>query len=196
MNMFSGTVSRSIDPSDPALSLWVHQYRARRIAHVLCRIQQRLESRLLVNTGIQGLTDLGASGSRKNDRAAQIAAWQTVDESSEYATAREAEVLAVTEELKLLDAVPDVEATSLAGVVAKLEMIVGADREIDSPGDFPWPHIASVLRDLKAIAGDLQVDRPDRAAVRADLSRHWKAAASLLAALEEEDARERCDHAG
>jgi hypothetical protein len=61
----------------------------------------------------------------------------------------------MTEAIKFQGAIPDVEARSLAGIVAKLEMIVGADRDIGDPTNFPWPHIASVLRDLKAIAGDL-----------------------------------------
>ena len=38
------------------------------------------------------------------------------------------------------------------------DLIVAADREIDDPTDFPWPHLASVLRDLKAIAGDIPMD--------------------------------------
>lgn len=181
---------------DRALYLWSHQQRAHHVALLLCRIQQRLESRLLVNTGIPVLTDLVASGSGNSIRAAQIAAWQTVDGSPAFAVAREAEVLAVTEELKHLDAIPDVTATSLAGVVAKLEMIVGADREIDSPNDFPWPQIASVLRDMKAIVGDIGMNRPERATVRTDVARHWEAAAKLVAALEEEDALERCGQTG
>ncbi|MBE0564017.1 MAG: hypothetical protein IH622_24825, partial [Ochrobactrum anthropi] len=92
------------------------------------------------------------------------------------------------EELKLQDAIPEVVATSLAGVVAKLEMIVGADREIDDLVDFPWPHIASVLRDLKAIAGNMPAARPEREVVRADIARHWQAATRLVEALKEEDA--------
>jgi hypothetical protein len=30
---------------------------------------------------------------------------------------------------------------------------MGADREIGDPTDFPWPHIDSILRDLKKIVG-------------------------------------------
>jgi hypothetical protein len=37
--------------------------------------------------------------------------------------AGEAEVFAMTEALKLQDAIPDVAATSLVGVIAKLEMM-------------------------------------------------------------------------
>lgn len=141
---------------------------------------------MLVNPGIPVLTTNGKKGSRSRvDSERQPA------DADVYATAREAEVFAMTEALKLQDAIPEIAATSLAGVVAKLEMIVGADRDIGDPTDFPWPHIASVLRDLKALAGDLPAYRPDRAATRADVSRHWQAAAKLVAALNEEDVRER-----
>jgi hypothetical protein len=108
-----------------------------------------------------------------------------------YAVAREAEVFAMTEALKLQDAIPGIAATSLADIVAKLEIIVGADRDIDDPTDFPWPHIASVLRDLKAIAGELPAFQPDRAATRAQVARHWEAGAKLVVALKEEGALER-----
>jgi hypothetical protein len=112
------------------------------------------------------------------------------DAGADYAAAREAEVFAMTEALKFQDAIPNVAALSLAGIVAKLEMIVGADRDIGDPTDFPWPHITSVLRDLKAIAGNLPAFRSDRAVTRADVARHWKEAAKLVAALEAEEASE------
>ncbi|WP_284278825.1 hypothetical protein [Mesorhizobium huakuii] len=95
-----------------------------------------------------------------------------------------------TEALKLQDSIPDIAATSLIGVIAKLEMILGADRDIGDPTDFPWPHIASVLRDLKAIAGNLPVDRRSRERTRSDVAKHWESAVKLVAALEEEDAAE------
>lgn len=174
--------------TDPAFELWARQQRARHVALILCRLQQRLESRMLVNTGIPGLTVGAASEPRNHQRKAQIAAWHSARERVEHAVACEAEAFAVTEELKLQDAIPEVVATSLAGVVAKLEMIVGADREIDDLSDFPWPHLASVLRDLKAIAGDMSLDRPERAVVRADIARHRQAATRLVEALKEEDA--------
>ncbi|OBQ64473.1 hypothetical protein EFV37_20935 [Mesorhizobium loti] len=111
-------------------------------------------------------------------------------EGVQYAVAREAEVLAVTEALRLQDALPEVSALSLAGILAKLEVIVGADRDIGDPNDFPWPHIASVLRDLKAIAGDLQPYELDRLTTRADITRHLQQAAQLVDFVEAEEAAE------
>lgn len=162
--------------ADPAIELLIRWRRAQHVSTVLCRFQQRLEARMMVNSGIPVLT-AGVAISSSSDNLALAA---------DYAIAREAEVFAMTWALKHQDAIPETTALSLAGIVAKLEIIVDSDRDIDDPTDFPWPHLASVLRDLKAIAGDLPAYRPDRAATRADAARHWEAAAKLVAALEEE----------
>lgn len=167
---------------DDALELMNGWQMARYVSLVLCRAQQRLESRIMVNPGIRGLT--GDSLQRTKGRAKNI-----LGDPGAYAIAREAEVLAMTETLKLQDNIPQVTASSLAGVIAKLEMIVGADRDIGDPTDFPWPHIASVLRDLKAVAGELPPYRPDRASTRADAARYWQDACKLVRALADEDAR-------
>ncbi|TPJ78849.1 hypothetical protein FJ434_23520 [Mesorhizobium sp. B2-5-13] len=133
---------------------------------------------MMANTGIPVLT------------SGEPASWQMSVAASEtsaaYAVAREAEVFAMTEALKFQDAIPSVAALSLTGIIAKLDMIVGADRDIGDPTDFPWPHIASVLRDLKALAGDLPAYRPDRTITRADVARHWTEAIKLVTALSED----------
>jgi hypothetical protein len=162
--------------TDPALSLWTDWNRARHVSLVLCRVQQRLEAQMMVNPGIPVLID-GKPEMRRTSVAAS-------DADAEYAVAREAEVFAMTEALRFQDAIPSVAALSLAGIIAKLEMIVGADRDIGDPTDFPWPHIASVLRDLKEIAGGLPAYRSRRAVTRADVARHRKEAAKLVAAFE------------
>ncbi|PBB21002.1 hypothetical protein CK219_04990 [Mesorhizobium sp. WSM4313] len=135
---------------------------------------------MMASTGIQVLTS-GKSVSRRMQGA-------TPGARAEYEVACEAEVFAMTEALRFQDSIPGVTALSLAGIIAKLEMIVGADRDIGDPTDFPWPHIASVLRDLKALAGDLPAFRSARANTRADVALHWKEAAKLVAALELEEA--------
>jgi hypothetical protein len=170
--------SRSLDL---VLALWRQWQQARYVSLMLCRVQQRLEARMMVDTGIQVLT-AGASAPRRRSAA-------TSDAASQYAVACEAEALAMTEVLKIQDTIPDLSAASLLGIVAKLEMIVGADRDIGDPTDFPWPHIASVLRDLKAITGDLHHSRPDRRTTRADVARHWDQAANLTTALSHDDPR-------
>lgn len=166
---------------DPASGLWSEWQQARYASLLLCRVQQRLEARMMANTGIPVLTS-GESASWHMSVAAS-------ETSAEYAVAREAEVFAVTEVLKFQDAIPSVAALSLAGIIAKLDMIVGADRDIGDPTDFPWPHIASVLRDLKALAGDLPAYRPDRTITRAEVARHWSEAIKLVTALSEDSQR-------
>ncbi|WP_245276495.1 hypothetical protein [Mesorhizobium sp. L2C085B000] len=166
---------------DPASGLWSKWQQARYASLLLCRVQQRLEARMMANTGIPVLT-WGESAYWQMSVAASEA-------SAEYAVAREAEVFAMTEALKFQDAVPTVAALSLAGIIAKLDMIVGADRDIGDPTDFPWPHISSVLRDLKALAGDLPAYRPDRNITRADVARHWNEAIKLVTALSDEDSQ-------
>lgn len=173
---------------DPVLLLVSDWQMSRYVSTLLCRVQQRLESRMLVNPGIQVLaTD---SSARVQGQTSP-----TLGGPRDYAVAREAEVFAMTEALKLQDSIPEVAATSLIGVIAKLEMIVGADRDIGDPTDFPWPHITSVLRDLKAIAGGLRVGRRSRERTRSDVAKHWKSAVELVAALNEEDAAEQCGDA-
>jgi len=103
-----------------------------------------------------------------------------MDKKVGYSIACQAEVEAMTVALKLQDKIPHVQARSLLGVVAKLEIIAGADRDIDDPTDFPWPHIASVLDDLKKIAGSLPLERPVRSDVQADCRRYEAIAAALV----------------
>lgn len=108
--------------ADPAILLLQGWWRAQHVSHVLCRLQQRLERRVL-----------------------DAAAPNAMDEKVGYSIACQAEVEAATAALQLQDQIPLVQARSLLGIVAKLEIIAGADRDIDDPTDFPWPHIASVL---------------------------------------------------
>ncbi|WP_246676500.1 hypothetical protein [Mesorhizobium sp. B1-1-5] len=176
-------VSPALQAIDSALRLWSEWQGARYASLVLCRVQQRLESQIMVDPRIQGLT--ADSLTRVHDKTAR-----TLGGRREYAVAREAEVFAMTEALKFQDLVPEVAATSLAGIIAKLEMIVGADRDIGDPTDFPWPHISSVLRDLKSIAGSLPDGRRSRERTRSDVAKHWESAVKLVAALEEEGAAE------
>jgi hypothetical protein len=145
------------DEADPALALLQGWLRAQHVSHVLCRLQQRLERQVL-----------------------DAAASDAMDKKVGYSIACQAEVEATTAALKLQDKIPHVQARSLLGVVAKLEIIVGADRDIDDPTDFPWPHIASVLADLKEIAGSPPLERPQRTVVQADCRRYQAMAADLV----------------
>lgn len=143
--------------TDLAVALFQRWQRTQRASMILCRLQQRLERRVL-----------------------DAACPEAMDEKLGYSIAYQAEVEAATVALKLQDEVPYIQAQSLLGVVAKLEIIAGADRDIDDPTDFPWPHIASVLHDLKQIAGSPPMKRPDRSVVQADCRRYQAMAADLV----------------
>ncbi|MER9299939.1 hypothetical protein [Mesorhizobium sp. M0621] len=97
-----------------------------------------------------------------------------------YSIACQAEVEASTVALEIQDKLPHIRARSLLGVVAKLEIIFGADRDIDDPTDFPWPHIESILSDLKEVAGSVPLERPDRSILQADCRRYQAIAADLI----------------
>ncbi|AEH87040.1 hypothetical protein [Mesorhizobium opportunistum] len=153
----TANASESFDDKDPAILLLRGWLRAQHVSRVLCRLQQRLERRIL------DAVDPEAKGTKAG-----------------YSIACQAEVEATTAALKLQDKLPHIHAQSLLGVVAKLEVIAGADRDIDDPTDFPWPHIASVLADLKEIAGSLPLERPERTVVQADCRRYQAMAADLI----------------
>ncbi|PBB69288.1 hypothetical protein CK228_08795 [Mesorhizobium sp. WSM4312] len=142
---------------DPAILLLRDWLRAQRVSQVLCRLQQRLERRVLDAAGPEA-----------------------IDEKVGYTIAYQAEVEATTAALKLQDKLPRIPARSLLGIVAKLEIIAGADRDIDDPTDFPWPHIASVLDDLKKLAGSLPLERPDRSIVQEDCRSYQAIAADFV----------------
>ncbi len=145
------------EDTDPAILLQRGWSRAQHVSAVLCRFQQRLERRVLDAAGPEPM-----------------------DETVGYSIACQAEVEATTAVLKLQDKLPHVQAQSLLGVVAKLEIIADADRDIDDPTDFPWPHIASVLDDLKKIAGRLPSERPERSVVHADCRLYQEIATDLV----------------
>ncbi|OBQ75890.1 hypothetical protein EFV37_10830 [Mesorhizobium loti] len=151
------TASNRLPDADPPILLLRDWLRAQHVSRVLCRLQQRLERRYL-----------DARGSEAMDK--QVA----------YSIACQAEVESSTVALKLQDKLPQIRARSLLGVVAKLEIIAGADREIDDPTDFPWPHIASVLADLKEIAGSVPLERPERTVVQADCRLYQEIATDLI----------------
>ena len=141
-----------LDPCVVLLQDWEH---AHHMAVVLCRLQQRLEIRIR--------NALGASepdGGPENDEqntphasvlAARQARWDELDKKFGYTRARAAEAQAVEAEEEIFDAVAATPAQSLAGIAAKLSIIVGSGESMGDTSAFPWPQIQSVLADLKAL---------------------------------------------
>ncbi|NGN43503.1 hypothetical protein G6N74_20745 [Mesorhizobium sp. CGMCC 1.15528] len=129
---------RGCEPADPAVVLLNKWQEAHHVAHVLCRLQQRHETRLL-NT----------PASPAQDRV-------------DHAMARALEIDAMDAEQRLIDAVATTPAHSLSGVMAKLEMITGCSEADEDPSAFPWPQLRSVLADLREVAARDHACRTDK----------------------------------
>ena len=106
--------------SDPATVAWRKWRAAHTEAGRLCRHQQRLE------------TD------RKSGAAG----------NSDYAAALRAESEAGDRASGLLERLSRTPATSLAGVAAKLDSVLGEGQPSEDDVEFPWPQIRSALEDL------------------------------------------------
>ena len=161
---------------DPALLLWRQWKEANRTAAALCRAQQMLETQLLKTVGFPiAATDVetndregeGVGGEVEFPRrhqgpaeaslecvqgdpasAARQAKWDREDRRLGYSAALEAEMAVAEKEQELLDALMAAPATTLAGVAGKLEAIMCEGQPSEDSGEFPWPHIRSVLADL------------------------------------------------
>ena len=82
---------------------------------------------------------------------ARQAEWDRQDRRLGYSAALEAEVAAADKEQELLDALMAAPATTLAGVASKLEALLTEGQPSEDSGEFPWPHISSVLADLERL---------------------------------------------
>ncbi|KQU70112.1 hypothetical protein ASC75_08295 [Aminobacter sp. DSM 101952] len=135
---------------------------AHHMAVVLCRLQQRLETRIRNALGFSDPScELGSdlrSAPQASAPADRQKRWDELDHEVGYSRARAAEAQAVEAEEEILDAVAATPAQSFAGVVAKLKIIVGCGETVGDASSFPWPQIQSVLADLKGLA---ERDAPD-----------------------------------
>ncbi len=127
--------------TDPALAL----SQACTEAHVAmaeqCLKQQRLETELLERSRSAGNVDgkpAGRAGRRDGMRRA-------------YAEAKAAEALAAARERELLERLARTPASSLAGVAAKLSVIVTEAQDNTDLTDFPVSHVRSALEDLRRL---------------------------------------------
>ncbi|SUY29233.1 Uncharacterised protein [Aminobacter aminovorans] len=144
--------ARLLVPIDPCVVLLQEWEQAHHMAVVLCRLQQRLEIRIR-----NALRASEPSGGAENDQqnapqpADNQTRWNELDHEVGYSRARAAEAQAVEAEEEILDAVAATAAQSLAGVIAKLKIIVGGGENMGDTSAFPWPQIQSVLADLQAL---------------------------------------------
>ncbi|GLS28310.1 hypothetical protein GCM10007937_00170 [Mesorhizobium albiziae] len=164
---------------DPALLLsqaWVEAH-VRTLA--LCLKQQQLETQLAISVGFpaadvalpdgsqrkaSSLEDLeealGRATSVEIARAEEAEAlashwarWRAKDAELGYSAAKEAEQQAADKEQLLLDKLAITPARTIAGVIAKLAVVLREGEDNRDPSDFPLPHIRSVLEDLARVTG-------------------------------------------
>jgi len=134
--------------TDPALALSQAWTEAHAAMAEQCLRQQRLETELLERRRSSGSLDgkpAGRAGGRDGTRRA-------------YAEAKAAEALASKREQELLERLVRTPATSLAGVAAKLSVIVTEAEDNTDLTDFPVPHMRSALEDLRRLMNRATVD--------------------------------------
>ncbi len=128
MNTIAGRAARAISPdnlearhsSDPAAVLWREWQAAHAEVDRLCRHQQRAEADLRSGAGSDG----------------------------DYAEALFAESNAGERAIHLIELMSQTPASSLAGVAAKLDAVLGEGQPSEDDPEFPWPQIRSVLEDV------------------------------------------------
>lgn len=130
---------------DEALSLWRDWRAAHRETVLLCRAQQRLETRLAKAVGFPPDADDG--GSRR-------ARWEAADARLGYSAAKREEERAAAQEQARAEALWAAPATSLAGVAAKLDALLRQGEWCEDCPEFPWPQLRSAFEDLLRL-GDL-----------------------------------------
>lgn len=148
--MTSMTRSADCAPThtDPALALAQAWTEAHAAMAEQCLRQQRLETELLERRRSSGNVDgklAGRAGGRGGTRRA-------------YAAAKAAEALAGAHEQELLERLARTPAHSLAGVAAKLCVIVTEAEGNTDLTDFPVPHLRSALEDLRRLMELATVD--------------------------------------
>jgi hypothetical protein len=161
-------------PGDPAVVIWhewqvVHQETQR-----LCREQQKLERKVIEAAGrplaSNGLSECSNTGNpsvrdiheslRLHSRYMATGATIEVDQASyqayrdithdelNYSAAQQAEHEMGRREENLLELLSSTPATSIAGVIAKLDAILIEGQPSKDDAEFPWPQIRSVLQDI------------------------------------------------
>ncbi|MER8955801.1 hypothetical protein NKH98_24350 [Mesorhizobium sp. M0833] len=169
---------------DPALALWQEWVRSHKETERLCRMQQRLETKLVESVGfpcvtvrlpggedvtvhsIEALREVLGKGLNtpalreraEADFAAHQARWDEAAEETGYTAAVRAEREIGDRAKDLLEAFSTTPATTLAGVAGKLDAVVREGEAWEECLEFPWPQIRSALSDLvritKAFGGD------------------------------------------
>ncbi len=159
---------------DPALALWREWKAVHELAEQLYRRQQELEvelaervdflctvinlpdregvticSKAALDRVIGDRTDMAAIRARAEaDLTERQERWDAADREIGYSVALKAEREAEQWEESLLKALSVTPATSLAGVVGKLDAVMRRDEAWEDYSKHPWPQIRSACNDL------------------------------------------------
>ena len=175
-DFLAGLRDRAVDAADtdPALAKWLEWHEAHREFGLRCRLQQHLETHLVHTVGfpsihidVPGHSDTGfvrdeadiefllkgdnlaeARDEAKKALAAQIGLWNTADKFVGYTKAKEAERVACDRDFALAEELSDMPARSIAGVIAKLNVVMSLGIPSPDSDELPWPQLCSVMSDL------------------------------------------------
>jgi len=120
------------DPATVLARVWRDAHKS---TLALCRLQQRLETRL-----------------RKTVIDPTCLSSHLASGNASYLQAKDAEGRAAEAEELLLEELARTPAQTIEGIVAKLEVVLLEGQISGAPSGFPWPHIRSVLDDLRRVA--------------------------------------------
>ena len=162
------------DAVDPVISLWHDLVAARSCARKLTRRQQAIESVMLERVGVPVVRVPLADGGhvsvidpdelREGEldgaehaaavqaaREAHQARWDAADAALGYSAALRAEGHALARVRDLADRLWATPATSLCGVIAKLDALIAEGAPSSVAGDLPWPQLRAIRRDLETL---------------------------------------------
>ncbi|WP_047454176.1 hypothetical protein [Rhizobium rhizogenes] len=165
---------RNDDNIDPALAIWREWLTAHQEFVRLCRLQQRLETRLFRSVGfprvklpvpgqngpivattdeeidrwLNGTAFAEDRASAKAELSSQVEKWNAADRRLGYSRARMAEEAAANTAIGLAETLWETPSTSVDGAAAKLHAILAHGEPGLNNSDFPWEQIRSLLADL------------------------------------------------
>ena len=171
--------------TDAAIGAWKGWRAAHRRTLSLCRKQQRLESELAQTVGFpqavlaadelpspmriaslrqfdQLAADLPSLCSWRAEIAEALRAhqqrWDDADRVIGYSVARQQEEAASDEEERLIAGLFAADASSLAGLSAKLDVLIAVGADGAEGRHFPWPELRRIRRDVARL---MQLQRHD-----------------------------------
>ncbi len=161
--------------TDAAVLAWKAWRAAHRRTLALCRKQQRLESELARTIGfpqavlgaaelpspvrigsLRQFDELAVDVQSLRNRRAEVAAllrahqqrWDDADRAIGYSVTRQEEAAASAEEERLIAGLFAADACSLAGLSAKLDVLLAVGAEGAEGRHFPWPELRRMRRDV------------------------------------------------